>query len=87
MIKLTITNADGSASEGMEGKNPLVAKAKLVAALKAFADRPEEEIPFEEVEKALAPFLSNFSDKEIYEKTSGYVQILDEILKQSKAAS
>jgi len=83
-MKITITNSSDSSSETPESPNLLIPKAKLVEALRSLAERPEENIPFEEVKLALKPFLSNLADKEIYEKTSGYVQILDEVLKQIK---
>ena len=83
-MKITITNTDNPSPEPPESGNLLIPKTKLIEALKTLVERPEENIPASEIKKILSPFLSNLSDKEIYEKTSGYVQILDEVLKQTR---
>ena len=83
-MKITITDTNNPSPEPLESGNPLIPKVKLIEALKTLAERPEENISTSEIKKILSPFLSNLSDKEIYEKTSGYVQILDEVVKQTR---
>ena len=83
-MKIIITDINQPSPDSSASGNQLIPKTKLLEALKTLADRPQEEIPLLEVKDALEPFLSDLADKEIYEKTSGYVQILDEVLRQIK---
>lgn len=83
-MQITITNANQPVPEPSPGGDPLIPKSKVVEVLRSLADRPGDAVPLEEVRSVIAPFLSNLQDKEIYERTSGYVQILDEVLKQLK---